>query len=52
MPSNTRDSAEARISGNYQDGWVVHTTSGARFSTASSSRAMIAQFDCISSAIA
>jgi hypothetical protein len=31
MASSAPNPTQARISGNYQDGWVVHTTSGARF---------------------
>jgi hypothetical protein len=31
MPSSAPHPTQARISGNHQDGWVVHTTSGARF---------------------
>jgi hypothetical protein len=31
MASSTRIPTDARISGNHQDGWVVHTTSSARF---------------------
>ncbi len=31
MTSSACDPTVARISGSYQEGWVVHTTSGARF---------------------
>jgi hypothetical protein len=31
MASSAPNPTQARIRGNYQDGWVVHTTSGARF---------------------